>query len=63
VPPYSRRFSYEVKEALPTDSSNMTEVVWIPKPTAQTTDQAIEMDEAVVERESTLERSLMWRSG
>jgi len=41
----------------------MTEVVWIPKPTAQTTDQAIEMDEAVVERESTLERSLMWRSG
>jgi len=37
----------------------MTEVVWIPKPTVQTTGQAIEVDEAVVERESALERSPM----
>ena len=55
--------SYKAKEALPTVFPNMTEVVWIPKPTAQTTGQAIEVDEAVVERESALERSLMWRSG
>ena len=48
----------QAKEALPTDSPNMTEVVWIPKPTAQITGQAIEVDEAVVDRESAPERSL-----
>jgi len=53
----------QAKKALPTDSPNMTEVVWIPKPTAPTTGQAIEVDEAVVKRESALERKLKWRSG
>jgi len=55
--------STQAKEALPRIPPNTTEVVWIPKPTAQTTGQAIEVDEAVVERESALKRSLMWRSG
>ena len=37
----------------------MTEVTWIPEPTAQITSQAIELDEAVVEGEPALERILM----
>ncbi|KAI4910274.1 hypothetical protein J4E90_007707 [Alternaria incomplexa] len=42
--------SHQAEEALPTDSPDRTEVVWIPKPTTQTTGQAIEVDEAILEK-------------